>query len=74
LDPNPRSLAVGLVHFARSYHQSEDIVLDRRLTAGRHFWAGLKHLPVWKFASDTLGDWIIANKMKGLVMHHVQEA
>jgi hypothetical protein len=69
---NQGNLQFGRVEFARSRHESEDIVLDRRLIEGRHFWAGFKHLSVWKFASDMLGEWILAHKMKGLVMHHVK--
>jgi hypothetical protein len=52
----------------RRYVNTPDIgkiAFQPELIAGRHLWRGDGHCPGKLFISDELGDWIIANKMKG---------
>jgi hypothetical protein len=68
---DPASIKFGLVHPYRD--KLGTIVLDRRLTAGHHVWEGIRHFAGRIMISDELGDWIIANKMKGNVLTRLRE-
>ncbi len=52
----------------------EKVVVHRSRIMGHHVWSGRLQLPDDVFISDTLGDWIIANKMKGMEIYKVEES
>jgi hypothetical protein len=49
------------------------IVLDRKRIEGNHVWEGIRHFAGELMVSDALGDWIIANKMKGVALTRLRE-
>ena len=51
----------------------DKIVLNKNMTAGHHVWEGINHLRGRLMISDELGDWIIANKMRGMVLTKLLE-
>lgn len=65
-------LDFGLVGFSQELLPS--IVVNEEMVAGSHVWEGVKHLMGKIIVSDELGDWIIANKMKGVRIHRLREA
>ena len=50
-----------------------DYVMRSPIIGDHHVWGGIWHMPQYTYFSDTLGDWIIRNKMKGLRMVHINE-
>lgn len=69
---DPRTSRHGLV-FPRGDKIGE-IVLDRNMIAGHHVWEGINHMPGKRLISNELGDWIIANQMKGVELTKLREA
>lgn len=54
--------------------ESDKLVLRRSVIRDRHVWSGRLQLAGRVFVSDTLGDWIIANRMKGMEITKVEES
>ncbi len=51
----------------------DKIVLNKNMVAGHHVWEGINHLRGTLMISNELGDWIIANKMKGMILTKLLE-
>jgi hypothetical protein len=54
--------------------QYEKVVMRKGVIADHHVWSGQFHMSKNVFISDTLGDWIVANKMKGMEMYQIEES
>lgn len=68
----PETLPNGFV-FASNVDLAA-IIIDRKRIAGLHVWEGIRHFAGELMVSDELGDWIIANKMKGIALTRLREA
>jgi hypothetical protein len=54
--------------------EDEKVVMRKSIISDHHVWAGRLHMPENVFFSDTLGDWVITHKMKGMEMVKVEES
>lgn len=54
--------------------EDEKVVMRKSIIADHHVWAGRLHMPGNVFFSNTLGDWVIAHKMKGMEILKVDES